>query len=243
MDKQTLGDLDFSDYDHVYNRANIKATWGDIWSGLGYYYPMLKGSTDTYKTTDFRPMPYLKNVVDRIVTAAGFTWAGNLKTNPIFEKEVLTNEIGIPEISEEEANSKTFRVSKSADELVRTFNTPATILPEEDFIFDLDDEITPPNDDSNNIWLVNTFTAPKVGLYRFNMDSIGVRYEYDYETLTPSGFDLFGYGRLKAEIVVVVKNDLAVVQSTTILTEPSPTFIRHQLNFAYRITYFSVLRK
>lgn len=225
LDKKVLGDLDFSAFDHIYNRANIIASWTGAWNTVGYYYAMHFGTTNTVKTTDFRPAPYKKNVLDRIITDAGYTWAGNLKNNPIFEKEILQSEIDRPTISLSEAASKTFRASRSIDELIYTDNTDATTITPQDFALDLDDEVTPPNDDSNNLWLINKFTAPKVGKYRFRQNEIQLRLEYEYTVNNPNNFTPQAFGNAKADLVTVIKDNLNNVIDTVVDAFFIPTTI------------------
>lgn len=213
LDKQKLGDLDYSDLDHVFTRANIVASWAGAWNTIGYYYAMHYGTSQIVKTTDFRPAIYEKVLLDKIITAAGFTWSGNLKNNPIFEREIIQSEVERPTISAAEAASKAFRAEKSIDELIYTNNTNATAITPITFPLKFDDEVTPPNDDTNNLWdAVNKFTAPKIGKYRFNYDSVKVRVDYEFDVAV--GNQLNGYAKVSVRLTTVIKDNLANVIDT-----------------------------
>jgi len=216
LDKKKLGDLDFSALDHIYTKDNIVTSWGHAWTD-GYFYPMLYNSQSIIKTTDFKPAIYLKYLLDKIITDAGFTWSGNLKSNPIFEKEVLLNSIDRPTISPTVAASKTFRVSKSAPELIATElvpNAPIFIVP---LPVDFDDETTPPNQDANNLWSVNKFTAPLVGNYRINLQNIRTRITYNYTVSPNNFFTPNGYGNAGMDLIVEIRDNLSNLVDSQII--------------------------
>lgn len=89
-----LTDLDFSAYDHTYSIANIEASWDNFNGGSGYYYPLIDcgnsyGITPDYPTQKhdwqygtFRPALFAKEYIDKIFTAAEFTY-----TCPLFDTE------------------------------------------------------------------------------------------------------------------------------------------------------------
>lgn len=88
-----LEDLDFSAYDHIYNDANIVASW-DNPGGSGYYYPLIDYGTYSVNKHDwdiktFRPALYAKEYVDKIFTAAGKRYVSPLFDTPRFKKLVI----------------------------------------------------------------------------------------------------------------------------------------------------------
>lgn len=72
-----LSDLDVSEYDHVYNRTNQKATWTTINPSGGYYYPMIQyGDNDgvNWDVNHFYPALYEKVIFDKVVEYAGYEY-------------------------------------------------------------------------------------------------------------------------------------------------------------------------
>lgn len=88
-----LEDLDFSAYDHTYNDTNIVDSWNNV-PGSGYYYPLIDygkysvGKHDwDYHT--FRPALYVKEYIDKIFAAAGFTYQSDLFNTDRFKSLVI----------------------------------------------------------------------------------------------------------------------------------------------------------
>lgn len=88
-----LEDLDFSVYNHVYNTANIIASWDNA-PGTGYYYPL--ADYGTYSTAKhnwdirtFRPALYAREYIDKMFAAAGFRWQSDLMDAPRFKQLVI----------------------------------------------------------------------------------------------------------------------------------------------------------
>lgn len=75
-------DLDFSEYNHDYNIANIKASWDSV-AGSGYYYPLIdygNVSTDkiNFQVSAYRPALYVKEYLEKIFAATDYTYTLNL---------------------------------------------------------------------------------------------------------------------------------------------------------------------
>jgi hypothetical protein len=88
-----LTDLDFSAYDHTYNVANITASW-DATPGSGYYYPLIDyGQASVLKhdwdIRTFRPAMYVREYIDKIITAAGFRFSSALIDTDRFKRLVV----------------------------------------------------------------------------------------------------------------------------------------------------------
>lgn len=97
-----LTDLDFSEYNHVYNVTNIQNSWDNAGSGTGYYYPLIdygnvSSPTDVnfYKQnfyfTAFRPAFHVKQYIDKIITGAGYTWESNFFNTNFFKRLIIPN--------------------------------------------------------------------------------------------------------------------------------------------------------
>lgn len=75
-----LTDLDYSDLDHDYTRANIIQSWTDSIAsyGVGYYYPLVNrgtilGDESIWRVRDFLPCLYDYEYLTRILAAKGYT--------------------------------------------------------------------------------------------------------------------------------------------------------------------------
>ena len=87
-----LSDIDFSDLNHAWTKANITASWTPT-LGVGYVYPMinygLTGNYTTVKVTQFRPALFVKEIIDRIFTAAGWSYSSSLFTSTRFKSLIV----------------------------------------------------------------------------------------------------------------------------------------------------------
>jgi len=98
-----LEDLDFSDYDHTYTRDNIVNSWNTI-NGSGYYYPLIDyGTTSTvelfgslrakkdYSYLTFRPALFVKEYMDKIFSASGYTYESAFFDSDFFKSLIIPN--------------------------------------------------------------------------------------------------------------------------------------------------------
>lgn len=90
-----IEDLDFSDYDHVYNVANISGSW-DAARGSGYYYPLIdygNVSTDkiSFQYSAFRPSFYAKEYIDKIFAGTDYTYESDFLNTDFFKRLIIPN--------------------------------------------------------------------------------------------------------------------------------------------------------
>lgn len=93
LSSHLLEELDFSAYDHVYGTANITTSW-DNPPGTGYYYPLADYGTYSTLKHDWdirtlRPALYVREYIDKMITAAGFDWQSDLFDSARFRKLVV----------------------------------------------------------------------------------------------------------------------------------------------------------
>jgi hypothetical protein len=94
-----LEELDFSDYD----RAAIVGSWDTI-NGSGYYYPLIDYGTHSsadiygivkakvdYNYLTFRPALYVKEYMDKIFSAGGYTYESTFFDSAFFKKLIIPN--------------------------------------------------------------------------------------------------------------------------------------------------------
>jgi hypothetical protein len=94
---KTLADLDFDDYDHVWNRTNIEASWSRTdWvdGAQNYVYPLVDYgySTDgnvTFPITNFKPAVFISEILKRIFAEANFQVTAPIFSSVYFRKLLL----------------------------------------------------------------------------------------------------------------------------------------------------------
>ena len=99
ISNKKLEDLDFSTYDHTLSHSNISASW-DNTPGSGYFYPLidyglyretavLSGLNDDYEIGTFRPALYVKEYIDKMFTAAGYTYNSSFFNTSYFKSLII----------------------------------------------------------------------------------------------------------------------------------------------------------
>jgi hypothetical protein len=93
---KTLADLNFSDYDHTYNRTSIENSWGRseyVEGGTNYAYGLVDYgfSTDsiTYPIKNFKPYVFISEILSRIFSEAGFQITAPIFSSFYFRKLIL----------------------------------------------------------------------------------------------------------------------------------------------------------
>lgn len=88
-----LEDLDFSQYDHVYNLTNIQSSWNNP-GGSSYYYPLIDYGTYSTDKHDwdyrtFRPALYVKEYIDKIFEDVDFRYESAFFLEERFKKLII----------------------------------------------------------------------------------------------------------------------------------------------------------
>ena len=94
---KTLADLDFDDYDHTWNKANIEASWARtdyVEGGTNYVYPLVDygfsvNNGVTYPIKNFKPAVFVSEILSRIFDEAGFEITAPIFTSFYFKKLIL----------------------------------------------------------------------------------------------------------------------------------------------------------
>jgi hypothetical protein len=103
ISSRKLEQLNFSAYNHVYNRDNIVNSWDTI-NGSGYYYPLIDYGTHSsvdiygvlrakkdYNYLTFRPALFVKEYIDKIFLEAGYTYESTFFDSAFFKKLIIPN--------------------------------------------------------------------------------------------------------------------------------------------------------
>ena len=99
ISNKKLEDLDFSEYDHAWTHTNISNSW-DNTPGSGYFYPLidyglyretaiLSGLNDDYEVGTFRPALYVKEYIDKMFEAAGYTYESTFLDSAYFKSLII----------------------------------------------------------------------------------------------------------------------------------------------------------
>lgn len=113
-----LDTLDFSAYDHVYNRANQIASWSN--NGSGYYYGFihrgLNGGSDTsFGVRDFIPQFFVREYLEKIFTLHGYTWTSSILDSNEFKSLVVEPNMSTVLISQTALENRQFYVGLNTD--------------------------------------------------------------------------------------------------------------------------------
>ena len=92
--EKLLSQLDFSTYDHTYNRANIIDSWDNYVPGTGYYYPFVDngkngGSFNNFKVEQFIPCFSAKEYLDKIISDAGYSYTSSFLNGAEFKSNII----------------------------------------------------------------------------------------------------------------------------------------------------------
>ena len=120
-----LQDLNFASLDHVWNEANIVASWSAT-IGEGYVYPMIDfGRTrfNQWEVDDFKPAIYLKQYIDAIISEAGFTYESTFFDTTLFKSLIIPYSNGEILLDNESILCREFLLNSSGSETVSFQNT------------------------------------------------------------------------------------------------------------------------
>lgn len=118
-----LEDLDFSDYDELWNFTNITSSWDTV-SGSGVFYPLIDiGGVSTNKVhfqyQAFKPALYVKEYLEKILAGTDYTWEF-----PLLETDLMKRLI-IP--CNQKILSKLTNTALKADPTPAIYNNPQYI--------------------------------------------------------------------------------------------------------------------
>ena len=96
IQNKNLEDLDFSDYNHIFNSATIISGWTNTWKEV-YTYPMLYNGNEDFtggkndrNIIEFKPAIFHKAYLQQIAEEAGIEIGGSFWTgNTQYEKEII----------------------------------------------------------------------------------------------------------------------------------------------------------
>ncbi len=126
----TNDDLDFSAYNHTYDRATQISTRSNVGTGLGVVYPFIdkgsNGGSDTvWNTNDFLPCFHIREYIQKILTKAGYTYTSTILDSAEYKSLIVYPNLTSVLLSQTQLNNRQFYVGLSAD-FNMTINAPFT---------------------------------------------------------------------------------------------------------------------
>jgi hypothetical protein len=136
---QKLTDLDFSPLDHTWNETNVVASWTPT-LGSGYVYPMidygLSPSFDLWNVTQFLPAIFVKEYIDKIFNASGYSYTSTFLTSDIFKRLIIPYTGDGIKLTEAVIADRIFYVERiSTAQTGSITTTPATVSSYDTVIF------------------------------------------------------------------------------------------------------------
>lgn len=202
--KAELTDLDFSEFDHTYNRNNITNSWNtsiivnnsaqSFELGKGYVYPMIDygfgppvvAQPARWKLEYFKPAVYVKQYVDKIFEKAGYTYTSTFLNSELFKRLIVPFNSEKFILSQEEVDSRLFYVNRTTSDYTAGFltskTTPSSAQP---VVFN--NENTPYFDNGSDFnTSTGKFVCEKPGYYKF-YTSVKARLKYTGSATLTSG--------------------------------------------------------
>jgi hypothetical protein len=120
ISNKKLEDLDFSEYNHTWDHTTVSASW-DNTPGSGYFYPLIdyglyretaivSGLDKDYELDTFRPALYVKQYIDKMFAAAGYTYSSTFLNTDYFKSLI------IPQNKKQLTNSNPVALDRQADD-------------------------------------------------------------------------------------------------------------------------------
>ena len=135
-----LEELDFSEYNHDYTRANQIASWTNnckvsgvstnVGMGKGYYYGFVQRGLNTtgyidsvFNVKDFFPQLFLREYLEKIFAQGGYTWDSDFLDSTEFKSIVVEPNINVLEISQNQLDASQWYGGLLSDVVVTPNNT------------------------------------------------------------------------------------------------------------------------
>lgn len=116
----TANDLDFSAYDHTYNRTNQIASRSSAGAGFGYIYGHIEngnngGNETVFSVADFIPMFHVREYVKKIIEKTGRTYTSSILDSAEFKKHVVYPNLSTINLTPTQIANKQYYVGLTSD--------------------------------------------------------------------------------------------------------------------------------
>jgi hypothetical protein len=171
-----LRDLDFSEYNHKYTLYNQELSWGNT---SGFCYPMIDYGfqiNSRFNVTNMFPALFVKTIIDKMFSDAGFSYQSNFFNSTIFKKLVIPySGASALKLTNQQVTERTGRASKTSTQTIKQDNQYPILgdgSREYAVTLNYQDKTTAPNNDVGNNFSdqdggsnYQTFTIEKSGTY------------------------------------------------------------------------------
>lgn len=203
MGDKKLSELDLSEFNHTWNKANIAASWVSD-TGVGYYYGLIDyglGNGVDYYVDYMFPQVYVKTIIDKIFEEAGFRYESDFFTSDLFKRFVVPYSGKQLRLSSEGVEDRLFYANRITDGPLNFFGSGTqNVLPFNNTVKDTD----PAGYDDTTF----AFTVQETGKQQFIM-----RGQMFFESTASQLYDA---------AVIFTRNGLPFI-GITILHEPIAT--------------------
>jgi hypothetical protein len=220
-----LRDVDLSEYNHTLDKDNQVASWSAP-IGEGYVYSMIDYGfriNSEFKVTEMFPAIYVKTIIDKMFLQAGFSYQSNFFNTELFKRLIIPYSGGSTlQLTTQQIKDRTFRVSKTSTQNINidasyTNEAGSPIIPYNEIIT-FQDETTPPNYDTGNVFGFNTtFQASKSGNYKLKFQ---FQLNVTHNCSTPTAY-IQRYYELGTIYIISYSNGIA---SIPVILKPSDSF-------------------
>lgn len=190
-----LDELDFTEFNHVYNRGNIANSWdteiiengvgipfelgkGYVYTMIDYGYPRRyanrNNTQELWGVEDFRPAIYVKQYIDKIFESAQFTYTSNFINSEFFKRLIVPFNSNNFILNNTEITNRQFYAGVQSSDINTTFTYGGVYTP---VIFD--DDTTLPFFDGATNYNTSTgkFVCSQPGSYEFEA-SVDAKLKY-----------------------------------------------------------------
>lgn len=166
-----LEELDFSEYDHDYTRANQIASWTNnckvngvstnVGMGKGYYYGFIQrglgtNSDSVFSVKEFFPQLFVREYLEKIFAQGGYTWDSAFLDSTEFKTIVVEPNINVLEISQSQLDASQWYGGLLSD---------VTVNPNSTTVVNFNDETNAPFFDDGNQINGSYVTLANTGYY------------------------------------------------------------------------------
>lgn len=226
VDGIDLNQLDYSEFNHVFNKTNQKNSWdtsiikngsdyfnfsSGVPTGEGYVYPLInygkENSQIQFDVTSLNPAIYLKTYIDKIFAYGGFTYTSDFFESEFFRRLIIPFSGEIVKLSPFEVDSRKFSANTVISRFVVNTDTWNMLYT---------------NDSTGGAFDNASIYNPSTGIYTVNKKGT-----YDISAVTevtivitppPGTISVTGQGRIA---MFVEKIGFGAVASDSILFDPT----------------------
>lgn len=176
-----LSDLDLSAYDHAYTSTNQQNSWASsikkngaayaFTLGEGYVYPLIDYGLDSthsaWRVTEMYPSIYVKQYLDKIFEAAGYTYSSAFFDSSFFKHLVIPFSSESFKLTDASVLSRRVRASRTSA-ATYTLTGPYVYNDPVKSRIGFTDDTTTPNGDLSNQWATSGGIIANSGYYDFS---------------------------------------------------------------------------